>query len=125
MRAAARFSRSASATEVPPNFITTVCPGMRTEDRRRGVSRAFALAGLLMAIAAVVLFVVDPAGEDGPAGDRAPAGEAGSKFRADAEARRDVSVLEALRPVLGTQRADVPRGLPITRAAARVLAIGF
>ena len=99
---------------------------MRTEDRRRDVQRAFALAGLLMAVAAAVIFVVDPTGGDeGPASDRAPAGEAGSKFRADAEARRDVSVLEALRPVLGPRSADVPRGLPITRAAAKVLAIGF
>ena len=77
-----------------------------------------------MAIAALVLFVVDP-GSDDTGGAGGPVPEAGSKFREEAEARRDVTVIEALRPLLGARRADVERGLPLARAAAKVLAIGF
>ncbi|MDQ3741470.1 MAG: hypothetical protein M3389_11080, partial [Actinomycetota bacterium] len=71
---------------------------MRVEDRTRPARRLLALGGLLMAVAAVVLFVVDPAGDDGPAPDARPGGEAGSKFGERARAERDVTLLDALRP---------------------------
>jgi beta-N-acetylhexosaminidase len=99
---------------------------MRVEDRRVAPRRLLALAGLLMAVAAVVLFVTDPAGDGDGATERLrPGDEAGSKFRDQARAERDTTLLDALRPVIGPRRADVPRGLPLPRAAAKVLAIGF
>jgi beta-N-acetylhexosaminidase len=98
---------------------------MRVEDRRLTPRRIFALAGLLMAVAALVVFVTDPAGDDGAPQDAAPAGEAGSKFGERAESDGEVTLLEALRPVLAPDTAAVPRGLPLARAAAKVMAIGF
>ncbi len=122
---AARFSRSESATDVPPNFITTVPMGAMVEqDRRRRLRRLLAAAGALMAIAAVVLLAVDPFGDDGTGGD---VPEAGSRFGAGEEQ----SVLEALGPVVATKpaapaaarraggRAALRGGLRGDRAAAR------
>jgi beta-N-acetylhexosaminidase len=97
---------------------------MGVEDRRTTPRRVIALAGLLMAIAAVVLFVVDPASDDTTERDPAPGREAGSKFRETSDTR-DVSLLDALRPVLAPQLADDPEGLPLPRAASKVFAIGF
>ena len=99
---------------------------MRVEDRRRAPRRLLALAGLLMAVAAVVLFATDPSGDGGGTSERVrPGEEAGSKFREAADADRDTTLLDALRPVVGPRRANVPRGLPLPRAAAKVLAVGF
>jgi len=98
---------------------------MRVEDRTRSARRLLGLGGLLMAIAALVLFVVDPAAEENVKRDARPGGEAGSKFGEPARAARDVTLLDALRPVLGPERDGPPRGLPLARAAAKVLAIGF
>jgi beta-N-acetylhexosaminidase len=51
-------------------------------DSGRRPRRLLALAGVLMALAAIVVLVTS-GGDDGPAGDRAPASEAGSRFRGD------------------------------------------
>ena len=90
-----------------------------------GPRRLLALAGLLMAIAALVVFVTDPAGDGGSEGERLrPGTEAGSKFREGDRAARQVPLLDALRPVLAPER-DGPKRLPLDRAAAKVMAVGF
>src|SRR3954468_4904503 len=77
MRCAARWMRSASATEVPPNFITTVSEpgdGMTGNDSfppvpPESARRRLALAVLaLVALAAVVSGVIVGAGHAGGAG---------------------------------------------------------
>lgn len=110
MRRAARLRRSLSATDVPPNFITTVS-GMAAEDTattpRRRARRVLALAGLLMAIAAAVVFAVAPGGED--EGGTVP--EAGSRFRDEAGAARSIGE--------GAARQ------PLERAVAQLFVAGF
>jgi beta-N-acetylhexosaminidase len=78
--------------------------------RARGTRVAFAVAGVLMAAAAIVLFVVDP-GAQAPAGDARPAGEAGSRFRPEAP----------------TDGGDAPRlsAAEAERRVARLFVAGF
>jgi hypothetical protein len=84
---------------------------MTAEDRtaapRRGARRVLALAGVLMAAAAVVLFAVGPGG-DGGSGD---VPEAGSRFRDEGAAARSLG--------------DVSGRLPLERAVAQLFVAGF
>ena len=119
MRCAARLRRSASATEVPPNFMTTV-PGMRpagydSAGRRRRRGRVLVAAGRAVAIVAAVLLVV-PAGGRGRA-LRAPVPEAGSRFQDGAQPRIDAAGPSP--PLIERGgRAAVRRGLPGGQAPA-------
>ena len=89
---------------------------MVEQDRRR-LRRLLAAAGVLMAVAAVVLLAVDPFADDGRPGD---VPEAGSRFR---EGDRERSLIEALAPVVGTKPASAE--LPVERAVAQLFAVGF
>src|SRR5688500_7403045 len=121
MRVAARLRRSESATEVPPNFITTVPMRAMVEQDRRRLRRLLAAAGVLMAVAAVVLLVVDPSSDSG-GGTSVP--EAGSRFGAGGSAEdRDQSLLDALGPVVATKPAGAE--LPVEEAVAQLFAVGF
>ncbi len=74
---------------------------------RRGARRLLAVAGLLMAIAAIVVFAVGPGGGD----DGGPVPEAGSRFRDEAGAARSVGQGEARQP--------------LERAVAQLFVAGF
>ena len=93
---------------------------MAEQDRRPRLRRTLAAAGVLMAVAAIVLLATDPLSDDGRAGD---VPEAGSRFRGDEERRRDRTLLDALAPVLATKPASA--GLPIEEAVAQLFAVGF
>src|SRR4051812_39103643 len=87
MRSAARLMRSASATDVPPNFITTVSvrvdaacdiaakDSFRTvRERLRHPSRALlaAFAAAVLIIAVVVLLAASGGGDEETAGSGTP-----------------------------------------------------
>jgi beta-N-acetylhexosaminidase len=95
---------------------------MGSQDRPRGRRRLLAALGMLMAVAAVVLLLVDPFEGSVPSGEGSVP-EAGSRFRGD-DSNRDQSLLEALAPVLGTERGLSP-GMPVERAVAQLFAVGF
>ena len=79
--------------------------------------RLLAAAGVLMAVAAAVLLVVDPLSDDGP--DTGTVPEAGSRFgEGDTQ-----TLLEALAPVLEAkgQRTEVP----LEQGVAQLFAVGF
>ncbi len=77
-----------------------------TTEGRRGARRLLVLAGVLMGVAAIVLLVVSPGGDDGSAG---PVPEAGSRFRDEGRAPITASAEPAA----------------IERAAAQLFAAGF
>jgi beta-N-acetylhexosaminidase len=92
---------------------------MVEQDRRRRLRRLLAAAGVLMAIGAVVLIVLDPLSDDGAGGDVPPAG---SRF-GEGEGQRDQSLLDALAPVLGAKAAE--EQVPVEQAVAQLFAVGF
>ncbi|HEX8208270.1 MAG TPA: glycoside hydrolase family 3 N-terminal domain-containing protein [Solirubrobacteraceae bacterium] len=101
---------------------------MAEQDRPRGGRRLLAALGVLMAVAAVALLVIQPF-EDSSGGGSVP--EAGSRFRdgegTDPAARGtdpSTSLLEALSPVLGGGQTP-SAGMPVERAVAQLFAVGF
>jgi beta-N-acetylhexosaminidase len=93
---------------------------MAEQDRPRGPRRLLAALGVLMAVAAGVLLVVEPLEDERSGPGAVP--EAGSRFRGD-EAGRDRSLLDALAPLFARRPAGT--GLPVEQAAAQLFAAGF
>lgn len=92
---------------------------MSTSPRHRA-RRLLALLGVLMAGAALALFVVGPGGSsDGP-GDAAPAGEAGSRFRGETAAASGVSPTASAAALERRVAELVIAGFPVEPGPQRV-----
>ena len=89
---------------------------MPEQNRRR---RLLAALGVLMALAAGVLLLVEPFEERDTPRD---VPEAGSRFRGD-EGARDRSLLDALAPVFASRPAGPT--LPVEQQVAQLFAVGF
>ena len=139
IRRAARWMRSASATEVPPNFITTVsvpADGMAGNDSFPPVPAKPARRRLVLALLAVLALAAGAAGAvvGGRHGDESTASNVPSPGRATPEER--ISFLAKLvPPPAGQERrggspvpksvADLARRLPIERKVAQLFLVGF
>ena len=97
---------------------------MATQHRPRLRRAALALAGILMAVAAIVVFAVGDGG-DGSGEPTGPIPEAGSKFGESQDSDRPTTLLQALAPLLASEEARDAAQLPLDRAAAQVLVVGF
>ena len=137
IRPAARLMRSASATEVPPNFMTTVS-AMAAKDtlgpvRRRlqippfGPTALAVIAGLGIAAAVQDFRSDEPAAE--PGGERArgrAAAAAGPRERTSFLAKLIPPPPEKVEgPSAPSSIADLARRLPLERKVAQLFLLGF
>ena len=95
---------------------------MAEQDRPRGRRRLLAALGVLMAVAAGVLLVVEPFDGRSVPGSAGSVPEGGSRF-GGGDAEGDRSLLDTLAPVLGTEAPSTR--LPVEQAVAQLFAVGF
>ena len=93
---------------------------MVEQDRRRRLRRLLAAAGVLMALAAGVVLLVDPESDERSTGD---VPEAGSRFREGAQDEQ--TIIDALALVLAEPAAGDDSGISVEAAAAQLIAAGF